>query len=77
MAVHDNLIVYVEAAETGRKAWYTLAEVYPNKGTANKMDMEEQNTTKKLRDGESAKEHIEELKRLKTKVQQLGLQKPK
>lgn len=77
LSVDDNQIVYVESCTTGTEAWQSLAEVYENKGMANKMDTEERFTSKRLHEGESAKQHIEELKRLKTKLKQLGVEKTK
>ena len=77
LAVDDNKTVYVESATTGKEAWENLTEVYENKGMANKMVLEEPFSTKKLKSGESAKTHIEEMKRLYTKLSQLGVLKSK
>ena len=44
---------------------------------ANKMDLEERCSTKKLKSGESAKTHIEEMKRLCTTFSQIGVSKSK
>ena len=73
LSVCDEQIVHIDGSKTSKEAWDSLAGVYENSGTANKMHLQEQLMTTKMNEGTSAKAHIENLRRIVGKLATLGV----
>ena len=73
MAVSDDQIVYLQDARTAKGAWDNLTAVYDNAGTANKMYLQEKLMRAKLEQGKPLKAHIEDVRRIVSKLSGIGL----
>ena len=73
LGVCDDQIVHIQDAKTSKEAWDSLAKVYENSGTANKMYLQEQLMNSKMEEGTSAKAHIEHLRRIVGQLGTLGV----
>lgn len=64
LSMADCQIVHIQECTTAQEAWEVLGKIYENPSTANKMYLQEKMFSTKMKNSESAQDHIAEMKRI-------------